>query len=189
LHGAASGAPAPRIVAPAAHPRPAPPHRSNETLRRKPPIYKVMLHNDNYNRREYVVKTLLKVVEQITVDDAVNAMQVGRPCPVVPAARGVHQPPPQQRQQGAAAQACQCSSSTARTSTAAASCGSQLGAVDSGEGRAAARVPDCDAARPHPQEAHETGVALVVACAQDQAEGYVENLRLNGLVSTMEPGN
>jgi hypothetical protein len=30
------------------------------------------------------------------------------------------------------------------------------------------------------QEAHESGVALVVACAQDQAEGYVEDLRLNG---------
>jgi ATP-dependent Clp protease adaptor protein ClpS len=38
------------------------------------------------------------------------------------------------------------------------------------------------------QEAHESGVALVVACAQDQAEAYVEDLRLNGLISTMEPG-
>lgn len=41
----------------------------------------------------------------------------------------------------------------------------------------------------HPQEAHETGVALVVACAQDQAETYVETLRLNGLISSMEPGH
>jgi ATP-dependent Clp protease adaptor protein ClpS len=39
------------------------------------------------------------------------------------------------------------------------------------------------------QEAHETGVALVVACAQDQAETYVETLRLNGLISSMEPGH
>lgn len=39
------------------------------------------------------------------------------------------------------------------------------------------------------QEAHETGVALVVACAQDQAETYVETLRLNGLICTMEPGH
>jgi hypothetical protein len=38
------------------------------------------------------------------------------------------------------------------------------------------------------QEAHETGVAMVVACAQEQAETYVETLRLNGLISTMEPG-
>jgi ATP-dependent Clp protease adaptor protein ClpS len=38
------------------------------------------------------------------------------------------------------------------------------------------------------QEAHESGIALVVACAQDQAENYVEGLRLNGLISTMEPG-
>jgi hypothetical protein len=35
-----------------------------------------MLHNDNYNRREYVVKILLKTVEGLTVDDAVNVMQV-----------------------------------------------------------------------------------------------------------------
>lgn len=39
------------------------------------------------------------------------------------------------------------------------------------------------------QEAHETGVAMVVACAQDQAETYVETLRLNGLISSMEPGH
>jgi ATP-dependent Clp protease adaptor protein ClpS len=35
-----------------------------------------MLHNDNYNRREYVVKVLLKVVKGMTVDDAVQAMNV-----------------------------------------------------------------------------------------------------------------
>ena len=49
-----------------------------ETNRRKPPIYKVLLHNDNYNRREYVVKILLKIVEGMTVDDAVNVMTVSR---------------------------------------------------------------------------------------------------------------
>jgi ATP-dependent Clp protease adaptor protein ClpS len=82
--------------------------------RRKPPMYKVMLHNDNYNRREYVVRVLLKVVEEVrSAEDAAKVMQ----------------------------------------------------------------------------EAHETGVALVVATAQDKAEEYVEGLRLNGLVSTMEPGH
>lgn len=35
-----------------------------------------MLHNDNYNRREYVVKVLLKTVDGLTVDDAVVVMQV-----------------------------------------------------------------------------------------------------------------
>lgn len=74
-------------------------------------MYKVLLHNDNYNRREYVVKVLLKVVDCITVDDAVNVMQ----------------------------------------------------------------------------EAHTNGLAMVIACGQDEAEGYVEGLRLNGLVSTLEP--
>lgn len=38
------------------------------------------------------------------------------------------------------------------------------------------------------QEAHISGVALVVACAQDEAEGYCEALRLNGLVASLEPG-
>ncbi|KAI8469217.1 MAG: ATP-dependent Clp protease adaptor protein ClpS-domain-containing protein [Monoraphidium minutum] len=89
------------------------PGKSTEGANKKPPIYKVLLHNDNYNRREYVVKVLMKVVPQITVDDALVVMQ----------------------------------------------------------------------------EAHESGVALVVACAQDQAETYVEDLRLNGLISSMEPGH
>lgn len=40
----------------------------------RPPNYKVMLHNDNYNRREYVVQTLLKVVDVLTLDEAVNTM-------------------------------------------------------------------------------------------------------------------
>jgi ATP-dependent Clp protease adaptor protein ClpS len=88
------------------------PVKGTESSKKKPPIYKVMLHNDNYNRREYVVKILLKTIEGLTVDDAVNVMQ----------------------------------------------------------------------------EAHETGVAMVVACAQEQAETYVETLRINGLISTMEPG-
>ncbi len=54
-----------------------PPSRSTEGARRKPPIYHVMLHNDNYNRREYVVKVLLKVVEGYNVDKALQCMQVG----------------------------------------------------------------------------------------------------------------
>jgi ATP-dependent Clp protease adaptor protein ClpS len=35
-----------------------------------------LLHNDSNNRREYVVKVLLKVVDGMTVDDAVNIMNV-----------------------------------------------------------------------------------------------------------------
>lgn len=34
-----------------------------------------MLHNDSVNRREYVVRVLLKVIKELTVDDAVGAMQ------------------------------------------------------------------------------------------------------------------
>lgn len=45
------------------------------TVKRKPPMYRVMLHNDTVNRREYVVRVLMKVVDGLTVDDAVNVMQ------------------------------------------------------------------------------------------------------------------
>lgn len=79
--------------------------------KRLPPNYRVLLHNDNVNRREYVVKALLKVVDGMTVDIAVNIMQ----------------------------------------------------------------------------EAHASGVALVLVCSQEEAEKYVTGLRRNGLTSTLEP--
>lgn len=44
-------------------------------LKKKPPLYRVMLHNDNTNRREYVVQTLLKVVDGMTMDAAIEVMQ------------------------------------------------------------------------------------------------------------------
>ena len=94
---------------------PAPPQLDStdtSSLRKRPPIYKVMLHNDNYNRREYVVKVLIKVIEGFSVDDAMQVME----------------------------------------------------------------------------EAHETGVAMVLACPQDEAEAYCENLKVNGLAVSIEPG-
>lgn len=71
----------------------------------------MLLHNDASNRREYVVKTLMKVVDGLTVDDAVNIMNT----------------------------------------------------------------------------AHMQDVALVIVCAQEQAEVYVSGLRRNGLTSSLEP--
>ena len=38
-------------------------------------MYRVMLHNDNFNRREYVVQVLMKVVPAMTLDVALNVMQ------------------------------------------------------------------------------------------------------------------
>ena len=37
------------------------------------------------------------------------------------------------------------------------------------------------------QEAHTNGIACVIACAQEEAEGYCEGLRGNGLISSIEP--
>jgi ATP-dependent Clp protease adaptor protein ClpS len=87
--------------------------KRRDAARRRPPSYRVLLHNDSYNRREYVVQVLMKVVEGTTVDDAVNIMQ----------------------------------------------------------------------------EAHVNGLALVTQCSQEKAELYCESLRLNGLISTIEPAD
>lgn len=38
------------------------------------PKYRVLLHNDNVNRRDYVVKVLLKVIDGMSPDQAVNIM-------------------------------------------------------------------------------------------------------------------
>ena len=35
----------------------------------------MLLHNDDYNKREYVVQVLLKHVEGYTVEDALNVMR------------------------------------------------------------------------------------------------------------------
>lgn len=36
-------------------------------------------------------------------------------------------------------------------------------------------------------EAHNSGIALVIACAQEHAEFYCETLKNHGLTSTIEP--
>lgn len=43
--------------------------------RKMSPPYRVLLHNDNYNKREYVVQVLMKVIPGMTLDNAVNIMQ------------------------------------------------------------------------------------------------------------------
>ncbi|KAH7569862.1 hypothetical protein JRO89_XS05G0009300 [Xanthoceras sorbifolium] len=43
--------------------------------RKTSPPYRVMLHNDNFNKREYVVQVLMKVIPGMTLDNAVNIMQ------------------------------------------------------------------------------------------------------------------
>nr|KAJ0211739.1 hypothetical protein LSAT_V11C400213000 [Lactuca sativa] len=42
--------------------------------RKMAPPYRVMLHNDDYNKREYVVQMLMKFIPGMTVDNAVNIM-------------------------------------------------------------------------------------------------------------------
>ncbi|XP_021814342.1 ATP-dependent Clp protease adapter protein CLPS1, chloroplastic-like isoform X1 [Prunus avium] len=43
--------------------------------RKTAPPYRVILHNDNYNKREYVVQVLMKVIPGMSLDNAVNIMQ------------------------------------------------------------------------------------------------------------------
>ncbi|MCL7043031.1 hypothetical protein MKW94_005620 [Papaver nudicaule] len=43
--------------------------------RKTAPPYRVLLHNDNFNKREYVVQVLIKVIPGMTLDIAVNVMQ------------------------------------------------------------------------------------------------------------------
>ncbi|CAK8534176.1 unnamed protein product [Lathyrus sativus] len=81
--------------------------------RKTSPPYRVMLHNDNYNKREYVVQVLMKVIPGMTVDIAVNIMQ----------------------------------------------------------------------------EAHYNGLAVVIICAQVDAEDHCTQLRGNGLLSSIEPAD
>ncbi|KAK8657620.1 hypothetical protein V6N13_035850 [Hibiscus sabdariffa] len=77
------------------------------------PPYRVILHNDNFNKREYVVQVLMKVIPGMTLDNAVNIMQ----------------------------------------------------------------------------EAHYNSMAVVIICAQADAEEHCMQLRGNGLLSSIEPAS
>ena len=81
--------------------------------RKTSPPYRVLLHNDNFNKREYVVQVLMKVIPGMTIDNAVNIMQ----------------------------------------------------------------------------EAHYNRLAVVIVCAQVDAEDHCMQLRGNGLLSSIEPAD
>lgn len=81
------------------------------TARKHAPRYRVLLHNDDFNSMEYVVKVLLTTVASLTQPQAVSIMM----------------------------------------------------------------------------EAHHSGIALVITCAQEHAEFYSETLNNHGLTSTIEP--
>ncbi len=48
--------------------------RENVRVRKKSPLYKVLLHNDRVNSMEYVVVTLRNVVPQLSEQDAIAVM-------------------------------------------------------------------------------------------------------------------
>ncbi|KAL9324543.1 hypothetical protein ACSQ67_009400 [Phaseolus vulgaris] len=81
--------------------------------RKTSPPFRVLLHNDNFNKREYVVQVLMKVIPGMTIDNAVNIMQ----------------------------------------------------------------------------EAHHNGLAVVIICAQVDAEDHCMQLRGSGLLSSIEPAD
>lgn len=163
---------------------------------------RVLLHNDNYNRREYVVRVLLKVVEGFTVDEAVNCMQASV-CHCVYFMFGVHyvmrlhvwrgwQGGRACWRGGRRVEAPQAARHWSRGSpralccrAAAQPCAHRMCLPRRAElPRSHARPPGPG---PAPQEAHVNGLALVTMCAQETAERYVESLRMNGLISTLEP--
>lgn len=86
---------------------------STRKSRKTSPPFRVLLHNDNFNKREYVVQVLMKVIPGMTIDNAVNIMQ----------------------------------------------------------------------------EAHHNGLAVVIVCAQVDAEDHCLQLRGNGLLSSIEPAD
>lgn len=81
------------------------------TIRKIAPRYRVLLHNDDFNSMEFVVKVLMQTVSSITQPQAVSIMM----------------------------------------------------------------------------EAHSSGTALVITCAQEHAEFYCETMKNHGLQSTIEP--
>ncbi|NEO29616.1 MAG: ATP-dependent Clp protease adapter ClpS [Symploca sp. SIO3C6] len=81
------------------------------TVRKHAPRYRVLLHNDDFNPMEHVVKALLTTVASLTQPQAVSIMM----------------------------------------------------------------------------EAHNSGIALVITCAQEHAEFYCETLKNHGLTCTIEP--
>ena len=84
---------------------------SKSRQKQKPPNYRVMLHNDSVNERNYVVKVLLKTIPNLVLEDAYRIME----------------------------------------------------------------------------EAHNNGMACVIVCPQEEAEGYCDALRKCSLTATIEP--
>jgi ATP-dependent Clp protease adapter protein ClpS len=151
------------------------PHRK-ETKKKKPPQYRVMLHNDSFNRREYVVKILLKVVDVITMADAVNIMQVNLNC------CAAHFPYVAISMPSLAAFYLMHVSIFGAFKNIPNSCCLDM------HRRAPHVVTAMKDRRPAClQKAHVDGLACVVSCPQEDAESYCEGLRGNGLISSVEP--
>ena len=124
-----------------------------------------MLHDDDFNVREYVVQVLLKVVPVLTVDVAVRC-DIERTMNITNHVHTYHHHHDDDRDDDE----------------------TQLKThVSSDDHCHSVYVCVCMCVCSVMTEADRSGMAAVITCAQEEAEEYCTGLRSNGLTSTIEP--
>jgi ATP-dependent Clp protease adapter protein ClpS len=145
---------------------------------KKPPNYRVLLHNDSANKREYVVQVLLKARPRATSATLSRCARTpGAAAPSTPCRAPRHPHLARMRRPRPAPRASAAQLRRARVSLPRVAC-RPCQVVD---GMTVERAYDIM------QEAHQYGLALVLITVQEEAESICDALRSNGLVATVEP--